>query len=123
MIKKLLISILIRLIGKDLFDYSDIDFEDYYMTYLRVHSRTPEFVELKKRQLGRLHITAAMELDQYTKMMWIGQILLLKKEIENLEHASEKIEEFQNKPHHYKQMKKIYNNGREYLKLLIKHKK
>jgi len=123
MIKKFLITILLRLIGKDLFDYSDVSFEDYYMTYLRVHNRTPEFAELKKRDLGRLYITAATELDPYMKMSYIGQIKLLKSEIDKLEHAGDKIEEFQNKPHYYKQMKTTYDNGREYLKSLISKRK
>ena len=120
MIKKFLISILIKLTSKDLFDYSDLSFEDYYMTYYRVGTQMPEFIELKKRQLGKLHITSAMELDPYTKMMWIGQIMLLKKELDNLQNADKIIEDFERKPNYYKQMKSAYKYGEDILKSFIK---
>ena len=120
MIKKILISILIKLISKDLFDYSDLSFENYYMTYYKVGTQIPEFIELKKRQLGKLHITSAMELDPNTKMMWIGQIMLLKKELDNLKNAENIIEEFKQKPNYYKQMKSAYKYGEDILKSFIK---
>lgn len=101
------------LIGKDLFDYHDVGFDKYYETWDKVASDT-DLLDNKKRELGKLYIDTASELDPVKKLINWGRIFQIKRDIHMLEHSEDNLKLLKDKKQ-VKQIRSVYEKVNDIL--------